>query len=368
MCRLFALTSNEPQSPMVAIEALNVMKEGHDGSGMGLLLRDLSGPFNDLKDYPILSGIFTEKGLQRLDNYMLDIGFVSKYILDSRLRGNDGSRGNDGVHTINVYEYPKTWHDLDDNEKLARLLLIRLELRAMGEKDKDMIVFSFWPDTIMIKETGDPLTIAHELNLTREEFQAKIIMVQGRQNTNYDIDLYACHPFFLQGFATMTNGENTAFTPIREFLKSRGFPGYSGYQSDSEVFTHILHYTMTKLKLDLPTYKHIITPLPDTDIAQHKDAVLLKNLKQTCRNLIIDGPNCVIGLLPDNTVFMLQDKKKLRPGVVGGRPGLYAFCSEPCGLDAAIPKRDKTQDFQPMHLDTVIVGPDKQEVKICQQS
>ena len=42
----------------------------------------------------------------------------------------------------------------------------------------------------------------------------------------------------------MTNGENTAFIPIKEFLMSRGFPGYTGFQSDSEVFTHILHYTL----------------------------------------------------------------------------------------------------------------------------
>jgi len=32
----------------------------------------------------------------------------------------------------------------------------RLRLRAMGEEKGDMIVFSFWPDVIMIKEIGDP--------------------------------------------------------------------------------------------------------------------------------------------------------------------------------------------------------------------
>jgi hypothetical protein len=26
----------------------------------------------------------------------------------------------------------------------------------MGEEKQDMIVFSFWPDVIMIKEIGDP--------------------------------------------------------------------------------------------------------------------------------------------------------------------------------------------------------------------
>ena len=65
-------------------------------------------------------------------------------------------------------------------------------------------------------------------------------MAQGRQNTNYGINLYACHPFFIQGVATMTNGENTAFVPIKEWLEGKNIPGYMGYQSDSEVFAHIL--------------------------------------------------------------------------------------------------------------------------------
>ncbi len=58
-----------------------------------------------------------------------------------------------------------------------------------------MMVFSFWPDTIMIKEIGDPLLLAQYLGLDRKELKARIIMAQGRQNTNYAIDLYACHPF-----------------------------------------------------------------------------------------------------------------------------------------------------------------------------
>ena len=59
MCRLFAVTSNEPLSPMVAINALDVMKEGHDGSGLGLFLTDLGGEFEKFKNQliPIISGI-----------------------------------------------------------------------------------------------------------------------------------------------------------------------------------------------------------------------------------------------------------------------------------------------------------------------
>ena len=59
MCRLFAMTSETPKSPMVAIHALDAMREGHDGSGVGLFLSDLGGPFENLKDAPILSGIFS---------------------------------------------------------------------------------------------------------------------------------------------------------------------------------------------------------------------------------------------------------------------------------------------------------------------
>ncbi len=369
MCRLFAITSNEPVSPITALTALDVMREGHDGSGVGLFLRDLSGPFEGMKDAPVLSGIFTEGGIKRLDKLMMDIGFMTKYKISIKVPKipPQGVPKRD-VYLIRAYEYPSDWDNLPDMEKMDRLMGIRLKLRTMGQEKQDMIVFSFWPDVIMIKEIGDPLTVGQYLQLDRPELSARIIMAQGRQNTNYAINLYACHPFFCQGYSTMTNGENTAFIPIKEYLSSRGFEGYMGFQSDSEVFTHILHYLYKKLELPLSMYKHLITPLQQEALENHPDKRLLTNLKQTCRKLIIDGPNCIIGSIPDHTVFMAQDRKKLRPGVVGGRPGMYAFSSEICGLDAIIPDRDKTKDFQPMHLDTAIVGPDRQEVHICRQT
>ena len=368
MCRLFGLTSDTPVSPMVALNALDVMREGHDGSGVGLFLRDLGGPFEDMKDAPILSGIFTEQGLKRLDSFMIDIGFLTKYKITIKVPKvpPPGVPKRD-IYLIRAYEYPDDWESFSDEEKHNRLLDIRLKLQAMGREQHDMIVFSFWPDTIMIKEIGDPLTVGNYLELSNEKLNARIIMAQGRQNTNYAIDLYACHPFFIQGFSTMTNGENTAFVPIREYLMSRGVSGYSGFYSDSEVFVHILHYIHMRLGLNIEAYKHIITPLQDDHLEDHPDGMFLKHMKKSCRKLIIDGPNCIIGVMPDNTMFMAQDRKKLRPGVVGGRPGMYVFSSEICGLDAVLPDRDKQADFQPMHMDTVVVSPDHQEAKICHQ-
>ncbi|RLC03773.1 MAG: glutamate synthase [Deltaproteobacteria bacterium] len=369
MCRLFALTSKDPVSPMLAIKALDVMKEGHDGSGVGLLLQDLGGPFEEMKDAPILSGIFTEEGIRRLDLFMMDQGFLTKYKIGLKIpkKPVEGIPRR-GLYLIRAYELPEDWDNLEPEEISKRLMSIRLKIREMGEEKRDMIVFSFWPDTIMIKEIGDPLQLAEYLGLDRKELNARIIMAQGRQNTNYAIDLYACHPFFIRGYCTMTNGENTAFIPIKDFLTSRDFPGYTGYQSDSEVFAHILHYSMVGLDLGIDAYKHVITPLQEEDLQQHPDAEFLSHLKRTCRPLIIDGPNCVIGTLPDHSLFMVQDRKKLRPGVVGRKAGLFGFSSEICGLDAVIPDRDKTKDIQPMHLDTAIVSPDRQEVKICRQT
>jgi hypothetical protein len=143
---------------MVAVEALNVMREGHDCSGVGLFLRDLAGPFEEMKNAPILSGIFSEKGLRRLDSFMMDLGFMTKYKITIKVPKTPppGIPKRD-VYLIRAYEYPEEWDDLSDPERMQRLLPIRLQLRAMGEEKQDMIVFSFWPDVIMIKEIGDPL-------------------------------------------------------------------------------------------------------------------------------------------------------------------------------------------------------------------
>jgi len=364
MCRLFAVTSNEPLSPMVAIHAIDTMKEGHDGSGVGIFMTDLGGEFEKFKDQPILSGIFSDAGLKALDRLMIDLDFMLRYKLSFRptkpMPAGTPKRDN---YVVRVYDYPSDWEGLSREEIQFRLMMVQLQLRQMGEKDESIMIFSFWPDSIMIKEVGDPLTLAEYLGLDRKELTARIILSQGRQNTNYSIDIYACHPFFIQGMATMTNGENTAFVPIREFLMSRNFPGYVGYQSDSEVFTHILHYMQNQLGMGIEMYKHIITPLKDDELTRHTDGAWLKKLKQSCRPLIIDGPNCVIGCLPDKSVFMAQDSKKFRPGIVGGRPGIFAFSSEMCGLDAAIPERDISLDFQPMKYETVLVRRERQEIE-----
>jgi len=366
MCRLVAISSNEYFSPMVNIMALETMKEGHDGSGMGLVLKNLGREFEELKDYPVLSGICSGKGIHTLHDYMETLGFRLKYTWVPEIKPVKGIVRRDH-YFARVYDYPAEYRGKSHGEKENLLLRTRVALRRMGEDDESITVFSFYPDVITLKEVGDPLELSEFFGLNKDPLKAKIIFAQGRQNTNYAINLYACHPFFIQGYGSMTNGENTAFVPIREFLTSRGFPGYIGYNSDSEVFTHILHYACRLLGYPLTYYKDIITPLKVSEIETRPDSEAVRLLKISLRPLCIDGPNCVIGFTPDGTCFMVQDSKKLRPGVVGGVRGKYALMSEECGLDSVISERDKSQDVFPMKYDMVVVKPDAQEVKVWNQ-
>ncbi len=366
MCRLAAITSKDYISPMEPILALETMKEGHDGSGLGLTLKDLGGEFAKLKKYPVLSGICSHAGRKALDAFMKKSGFRLKHEWTPKITPKKGVVARD-FYFARAYDYPASASGKTMQEKEDLLMQTRLAIRHLGEADESIFAFSFYPDVLTLKEVGDPLEVAEFFGLDRDRISAKIVLAQGRQNTNYAIYLYACHPFFIQGFCSMTNGENTAFVPIKEYLGSRGFPGYIGYNSDSEVFTHILHYTVRQLGYPLPYYKDVITPLKQSEIDDRPDADAVRLMKQSLRFLCIDGPNMVIGFTPDGTCFMVQDAKKLRPGVVGGVRGKYALMSEECGVDRAIPQRDRAKDIFPMKYDMVIVSPGAEEVRVWNQ-
>ncbi len=370
MCRLALKTAIEPFSPYSVLTGMEAMQEGYDGSGLGLLLRGLKfDDFNYNKKYPILSGIaHTEEAYHRLNSFMEDRGFELKYDHEFETNLTNIEAKDRYNYFLRAYRLPKYLENKSEAELEEELMLTRLALRRNGEENgNDLTAFSFWPDVAMIKEVGWPLEIGDALGLSDNRIKSRICMAQGRQNTNYGINLYACHPFFIQGISTMTNGENTAFVPIKDWLLGRHFPGYTGYQSDSEVFTHILHYTLKSLNLPLQAYKHIITPLKAEELKDHPQGDFLTGLRNACRRLIIDGPNAVIGTLPDETCMLVMDQKKLRPATVGGRDGVWAIASEMCGVNAMVPDRDPSLDFQPMREHTIIVPPDRKELTIWSQ-
>ncbi len=370
MCRLALKTAVEPFSPYEVLTAMEAMQEGYDGSGLGLLLRGISlSDFNYNPQDPILSGIaHTKASLHRLNEFMQSRGFELKYDHEFKVDPTLIEAKDRHKYFLRVYKLPNSLQTMTTDDLEHQLLQTRLDLRKNGEDNgNDLTVFSFWPNVATIKEVGWPLSVGNALGLEDGRVKARVVMAQGRQNTNYGINLYACHPFFIQGIATMTNGENTAFLPIKEYLEGMQLPGYLGYQSDSEVFAHILHYVIKKLKLPIEAYKHVITPLKTEELNVHPQGEFLKGLRNVCRRFIIDGPNCVIGTLPDETCIMVQDHKKLRPGTIGGKEGQWAMASEMCGVDAMIPDRDRSLDFQPMRENMIIVPPDRKELKIWSQ-
>jgi glutamate synthase domain-containing protein 1 len=85
------------------------------------------------------------------------------------------------VYLVRAYDYPTEWEDFSEEELLQELMPIRIRLRQMGEAEKDMVVFSFWPDTILIKEVGDPVEVADYLQLDRKDLSLpELFMIQGK--------------------------------------------------------------------------------------------------------------------------------------------------------------------------------------------
>ena len=148
--------------------------------GLATALDKEFGSFERFKGAPILSGIFSNEGIRTLDRYMLDLDFMVKYKLSIRPAKTPppGTPKRDN-YLVRVYDYPPEWLSLRPEEIEHRIMLTRLKLRRMGEKDGSMIIFSFWPDVIMIKEVGDPMVLAEYLGLDNEEFQARIILANS---------------------------------------------------------------------------------------------------------------------------------------------------------------------------------------------
>ncbi|MCK7491372.1 MAG: hypothetical protein MZW92_06415 [Comamonadaceae bacterium] len=61
-------------------------EEGHDGSGLGITMKDLDGEFEDLKEYPILSGICSKKGAWTIDEYMDKLGFKLLHVWAPKIK------------------------------------------------------------------------------------------------------------------------------------------------------------------------------------------------------------------------------------------------------------------------------------------
>lgn len=360
MCRIGSIKSLTPLAPATALQLMLPQQEGHDNSGFALVMQDLEGVFAHYKDKPLLSLACTPQGVQIVNDYMESRGFVqaAQWVPDVDRR--PGLRIEAMPRYIfRNYDYPEVYHYRSREEREELLVDTRLALRQRLTAHNAGYVYSFWPDVLTLKEIGDPADIAAYFRLWDDDSRllARNIVAQCRQNTNYDIVRYAAHPFFLQGYTLCANGENTFFTRNTEFQKSL-HRGYVGFESDSQNFLYTLHYVLHELKWPLRYFKHVITPLPLAEMEKRPDRAVLTRIRESLAHLEINGPNAVIGLLPDGGMITCCDAKKLRPVVVGRDDGMVAIASEVCGLNAVMPDRDASRDIYPHERELILIDND----------
>lgn len=360
MCRIGAIKSRKYIHPSKALLLMRSQQKGHDNSGFAMVMQDLGGIFKDYKELPILSMACTDEGLNIADNILAEEGFVRAMQWSPETNPDPKLIIENMPHYIfQVLQYPKAFKYASREEKEELLVNTRLRLRKALEVDEEGYVYSFWPDVITLKEIGDPKDIGTYFGLWEESenFTAKIITAQCRQNTNYDIVRYAAHPFFLQGYTSLVNGENTFYERNKLFQQSL-FDGYIGFESDSQCFLYTLHYLNKVLKWPLNYYKHTITPLPHEEITQRHDKTVLLKIKESLTHLEINGPNTIIGVLPDGTLFTCCDSKKLRPVVIGYTDDTVVITSEVTGINEILPERNWENDIYPHERETVVINND----------
>ncbi len=263
MCRIGAIKSKNKVHPSLALKLMRSQQEGHDDSGFAFIMQDLGGLFENYKDLPLLSMAATVEGTRITEDILQQIGFV-RVMQWSPDINNDKSLKIEAMpnYIFEVVQYPKNYTHATKEEKEELLIDTCIKIRHALDETNSGYIYSFWPDTLTLKEIGSPKDIGTYFNLWEgnKDLTSSIITAQCRQNTNYDIVRYAAHPFFIEGYTGLVNGENT-FYEKNKLYQQKLYKGYIGFESDSQCILYTLHYIHKILKWPIQYFKHAITPL-----------------------------------------------------------------------------------------------------------
>ena len=344
----------------MALKLMRSQQEGHDDSGFAFVMQDLGGIFESYKDLPLLSMAATVEGTRLAEDILRESGFSRVMQWTPNINNEKGLKIDAMPNYIfEVLQYPKSYKHATEEEKEELLINTSIELRNALEKTNSGYIYSFWPDTLTLKEIGSPKDIGTYFDLWNEnkDLASGIITAQCRQNTNYDIVRYAAHPFFLEGYTVLVNGENT-FYEKNKYYQQKLYKGYLGFESDSQCLLYTLHYVHKILKWPLQYFKHTITPLEYDDIIKRDNREILLRIKASLSHLEVNGPNTMLAVTPDKELLCVCDSKKLRPVVVGRNKDMVIMTSEVAGLNDLMPDRDFRQDIYPTERETIVVKKD----------
>lgn len=360
MCRIGAIKSKKKLHPSYALKLMRSQQEGHDDSGFAFIMQDLGGIFENYKGLPLLSMAATVEGTRLAEDILREIGFTRVMQWSPDIKHQRGLKIEAMPnYMFEVVQYPKSFRHATKEEKEELLIDTSIKIRKVLEESGSGFIYSFWPDTLTLKEIGSPKDIGTYFNLWEgnKDLTSSIITAQCRQNTNYDIVRYAAHPFFLEGYTGLVNGENTFYEKNRDYQVNL-YKGYMGFESDSQCLLYTLHYIHKILKWPLRYFKHTITPLSYDEIIKRQDSEILLRIKASLANLEINGPNTFLGVTPDKDLICVCDSKKLRPIVIGRDEDTVIMTSEVEGINDLMPDRNFEEDIYPNEHETVIVRDD----------
>ena len=360
MCRIGAIKSRKKLHPSIALKLMRSQQEGHDDSGFAFVMQDMGGLFENYKDLPLLSMAATVEGTRLAEDVLRETGFSRVMQWSPDINNKKGLKIEAMPnYMFEVLQYPKSYKHATKQEKEELLIDTSIKLRNTLENTNSGFIYSFWPDVLTLKEIGSPRDIGTYFNLWEgnKDLTSSIITAQCRQNTNYDIVRYAAHPFFLEGYTGLVNGENTFYEKNRDY-QEKLYKGYIGFESDSQCLLYTLHYVNKILEWSLKYFKHVITPLPYDEIINRKDCEILLRIKASLSNLEINGPNTLLAVTPNKELLCVCDSKKLRPVVIGKDADTVIMTSEVAGINDLMPNRDISQDIYPNEHETIVVKDD----------
>lgn len=169
MCRIGAIKSKKKLHPSIALKLMRSQQEGHDDSGFAFVMQDMGGHFENYKDLPLLSMAATVEGTRLAEDILREIGFTRVMQWSPDINNKKGLKIEAMPNYIfEVLQYPKSYKHAAKDEKEELLIDTAIKLRKTLEETNSGYIYSFWPDTLTLKEIGSPRDIGTYFNLWEE--------------------------------------------------------------------------------------------------------------------------------------------------------------------------------------------------------
>lgn len=182
-------------------------------------------------------------------------------------------------------------------------------------------IYSIGNSLSVFKGVGYPDKVAYDYKI--EKLEGDLWLAHTRQPTNSPgYYPYWSHPFSGFNVAVVHNGDLSSFGANMEFLKSRGWDGFVG--TDSEVIAFLFEELLNDGLSVEKAVKILVNP------SRRQEAVD-DLLAYHYRGAMLDGPfTAVIGYDSGDDLYLIgiADRSKFRPVIIGEDENYYFIASE----------------------------------------